>query len=934
MPCLKVERDISPAPSVLSGTMAPPSHNNIGSSHQPSVARSLFQRSGAPSVETRQTEAEPLMTEVRMRGQGHARRSTPSSQQTADGFESFANTSFTDIGMKLKACNDTLGELQQLGIQHVAQLPELVLVGDQSAGKSSLMSGLATLNLPRSAGVCTRCPIHIRLSGSRSREANWSCTVSLQLEYDYKPPATGRAIKKSDVTRNNPFPPWVKAQQVSTKTFKTIYDPSDIEDVLRWAQVAILNHEDPFHWYIPGEGQYAMRVLLATATQETKAQFSPNIVALEIKAPHLPDLSFYDLPGVFLSPPQEEDQYLVEVVKNLTSHYIRKPQAIIMWALPMNQDPENSIALGIIRDAQAASRTIGIMTKADMVSENSTAQWIAMLKGEKHPVGLGYFITSRPPDQALDNADKWEENFFHSTGSWPRVFEPFGQRCGVELLKSFLEKKLGDAFASSLPTIKHKVNERLHQVTHDLSELPELPANVEHEVKKSLYTFYHAVKQAMKASDVQSQWDTLNKQFQSCILKMKPTCMVGDDQPPPTIELASDDEGSATTAETPSRKHRMPRTSDSTIRQQKRPRVAIGPGVEPASSPVKNEEVSLSQSVMTSPAPSMRATSMAAVPDSPFIRFHDMSRGGLNIVDIRKDIMRHKRVGLPNILTREEVYDDLILDPIRKWRGPLEVYVDLTIGLVRSVVQKSLARSLDGLKRRLIFRDSKNYLDKWIDDMEARQRAKLFDMFDAETYCMFTINDESFKQYFEAEKEGLHRARTICRLKRAGLHWDYKPPSMDRMTSEERAREKDMFNRYLPRLGEDPYDTEIQVAARVRGYYILAAMRFVDSVTLIVNSSLCQQVAGPGLDMFLDKQLGIKNNDEELYAHLMEEDDATADRRTRLKCESEKLRKAMGSINELEWSFHSDGVGVGFRHLSQPVVDDDDGIIVMDVYMA
>jgi GTPase SAR1 family protein len=74
--------------------------------------------------------------------------------------------------MKLKAYSDALGEFQLLGVSHVVELPELVLVGDQSSGKSSLMSALARLNLPTSSGVSTRCPFHIRMSSSK--DSHWS----------------------------------------------------------------------------------------------------------------------------------------------------------------------------------------------------------------------------------------------------------------------------------------------------------------------------------------------------------------------------------------------------------------------------------------------------------------------------------------------------------------------------------------------------------------------------------------------------------------------------------------------------------------------------------------------------------------------------------------------------------------------------------------
>lgn len=49
---------------------------------------------------------------------GTGRHSTPSSQNADASFvqQSFAHPTFTDIGLKQKACNDTLGDLQTLGV--------------------------------------------------------------------------------------------------------------------------------------------------------------------------------------------------------------------------------------------------------------------------------------------------------------------------------------------------------------------------------------------------------------------------------------------------------------------------------------------------------------------------------------------------------------------------------------------------------------------------------------------------------------------------------------------------------------------------------------------------------------------------------------------------------------------------------------------------
>lgn len=375
-----------------------------------------------------------------------------------ESFNGAANRSLRDIGQKLKDIIDALGELQARGIQHVASLPELVLVGDQSSGKSSLMSAIAGLSLPRSSGTCTRCPIHIRVS----RADEWSCRVFLKQDYDFCPP--DRPLTERDVTAANRFPPWVNLDpsRQARREFKTVrdqFDSEEIETVLRCAQVAILNPSTPYQFFIPklkGEVSEGTRQQLLEQVRKkeesAEAQFSPNTVALEVKGPDLADLNFYDLPGVFMTARRAEDTFLERVVQNLTREYISRPTAIIMCAVPMNQDPENSLALKIIRAQRAENRCIGVMTKADLLprEDHGASRWLAMLDGEAHQTGFGYFITSRQGSD-LEEQNKMEEAFFNrtadETGQWPEAFDGFKEKCGVDKLKAFLSLKLGEEFS-------------------------------------------------------------------------------------------------------------------------------------------------------------------------------------------------------------------------------------------------------------------------------------------------------------------------------------------------------------------------------------------------------------------------------------------------------------------------------------------------------
>jgi len=65
---------------------------------------------------------------------------------------------------KIRPVLDALENLRRLNIaKEGIQLPTIVVVGDQSSGKSSVLESLAGISLPRGQGICTRVPLIMRL---------------------------------------------------------------------------------------------------------------------------------------------------------------------------------------------------------------------------------------------------------------------------------------------------------------------------------------------------------------------------------------------------------------------------------------------------------------------------------------------------------------------------------------------------------------------------------------------------------------------------------------------------------------------------------------------------------------------------------------------------------------------------------------------------
>ncbi|KAK1401879.1 Dynamin-related protein 4C [Heracleum sosnowskyi] len=79
---------------------------------------------------------------------------------------------------RIRPLLDAIDKLRNLKVmQEGIQLPTIVVVGDQSSGKSSVLESLAGISLPRGQGICTRVPLIMRLHHHSKPESE------LHLEY-------------------------------------------------------------------------------------------------------------------------------------------------------------------------------------------------------------------------------------------------------------------------------------------------------------------------------------------------------------------------------------------------------------------------------------------------------------------------------------------------------------------------------------------------------------------------------------------------------------------------------------------------------------------------------------------------------------------------------------------------------------------------------
>ena len=118
-----------------------------------------------------------------------------------------------------------------------------------------------------------QCPVEINLTESSRQEEQWTCKVFLSKKYIFD-----GVQRNVGATRNRPLGPWMP-QDTEDQHFATTYDKNSVQEIIYWAQLAILNPSSTCNEYKPGRN---------SATPKTmQVKFSPNVVRLDVSPRHI-----------------------------------------------------------------------------------------------------------------------------------------------------------------------------------------------------------------------------------------------------------------------------------------------------------------------------------------------------------------------------------------------------------------------------------------------------------------------------------------------------------------------------------------------------------------------------------------------------------------------------------------------------------------------
>ncbi|KIM53478.1 hypothetical protein SCLCIDRAFT_1222690 [Scleroderma citrinum Foug A] len=345
---------------------------------------------------------------------------------------------------------DLINRLRNTGVQSDIDLPMIAVIGNQSAGKSSLIESISGVTLPRSSGTCTRCPTECRLTYA---DTPWTCTVKLHFITDkLGAPIKGRVISFGGA--------------ISTK--------ADVEDRIRRAQHAILNPSTDPDTFLD-----SATVLLPG----NETSFSRNYVSLEIKGRDLADLSFVDLPGLIASVSQDGNDHDIDLVKSLVVSYIEKASCVILLTVACETDFENQGAHHLAKQHDPeGKRTVGVLTKPDRIPQGEEASWRQLIQNEVEPLVNNWYCVKQPSSQAIKAGIDWagarrqEREYFASTKPWCDLDSYYQSFLCTTKLTERLSTILAELITKRLPEIQEELYRVVQETERELSSLPKEPS--------------------------------------------------------------------------------------------------------------------------------------------------------------------------------------------------------------------------------------------------------------------------------------------------------------------------------------------------------------------------------------------------------------------------------------------------------------------------
>ncbi len=319
---------------------------------------------------------------------------------------------------------ELLNDIDRFRQHGLANLPQIVVCGDTSSGKSSVLGAISGIGFPVSSTICTR------------------FATEIALRYSNDDTVSGRAFI-------SPAPNSPEAHCSRVKSFdKAIASLEAIPEIMQEAQNAMGLGND--------------------------AGISRDVLHLRLQGRLLPNLTLVDLPGLIHA---SEDTNDIRKVQELVEYYFNQQESIILIVVsaenPINNqgiltssrrfDPTGARSIGVITKPDQAQRSdkIGLLPAIISLAKNQNNTYkfrrpwhiVRCLNDDERSRGVDREIL----EQELFSRDPWDE-FDRS-------------QLGIRSLRSELSQYLQEHIISVLPQLMESLEGKIARVKRELEAL-------------------------------------------------------------------------------------------------------------------------------------------------------------------------------------------------------------------------------------------------------------------------------------------------------------------------------------------------------------------------------------------------------------------------------------------------------------------------------
>ncbi|KAI9831563.1 MAG: hypothetical protein M1819_004794 [Sarea resinae] len=343
-------------------------------------------------------------------------------------------------------------ELSSSGVSHEIDLPQLVIVGDQSSGKSSLLQSLTDIPFPVAESLCTR--FATRIISRRSPSQEEITKISIQ---------ENGAGGMFDFRRPDGY-------KERYKNFNPVCSNITGEDFRRFVEEAAELMGVPKLGASPQAPPSAKKNSIFPRTRN----FSRDVLVIEISGPDRSPFQIVDVPGLFHTALGMVETTDIAVVTDMVSHFMKMERSIIVCVANGVSELANQIVfqqvLSVGHDPKGA-RTVRVITKCD--ASQHVDQIIRLAQNETKPLSHGWFVVrNRTPAEVRDGIGSDErhkrEQAFFSEQPWIQLPE---NRRGSRALKLYLANLLCKRIEEVFPTLAKEIKERKESTEHQLAKL-------------------------------------------------------------------------------------------------------------------------------------------------------------------------------------------------------------------------------------------------------------------------------------------------------------------------------------------------------------------------------------------------------------------------------------------------------------------------------